>query len=96
MEVVTLMCIFFVLIAIDVYGARMLDRSFARYEQILADNAAKREIFRICEEDPNLYILAYLIARFREYPDPRNPVWEDPEDYVLWMRAQRTQWNSIQ
>ncbi|MSR73763.1 MAG: hypothetical protein EXS60_01775 [Candidatus Pacebacteria bacterium] len=86
MEAALLMCILFVLIVIDVYGARMLDRSFARYKQVLKGNAAKREIFRIREKDPNLYILAYLIAHFQKYPDPHNPAWVGtpgtPADYL--------------
>ncbi len=42
------------------------------------------------KEDSDAYILDCMIVRLGEYPDPRNPVWKEPEESpVLWPQDER-------
>lgn len=72
------LCAICALIAIDIAGSRMMDRAFIYYAQALAENDDEREVYRIRDENPGAYMLAYMIVRLRNYPDPRMPVWQPP------------------
>ena len=66
--------LFACILAANLCARKIIEDGFAKYEKILEDNAARREIFRIRDEDPNVYILGYMVVRFHDYPDPKNPV----------------------
>lgn len=67
MMLAIVLCAICALIAIDIAGSGMMD------------SADEREVYRIRDENPNVYILAYMIVHLRKYPDPRIPVWHPPK-----------------
>ncbi len=79
MVLAIVLCAVCALIAIDIAGSRMMNSALPYYIGILAESDDEREVYRIRDENPNAYMLAYMIVRLRNYPDPKMPIWHPPE-----------------